>query len=153
MRRGTRAIAVAFLLLGVYVASQGPRYGLMSASAGAGPGMLPLLAGLGMMAASIAIIFFSSSSEPVDLAPGTIPERSGIVRMAAVVLGLIAVVLVMERLGYIITMFVFLISTMWLLGRRDPLLVVTVALGGSLGVYWIFTQKLSVALPRGVFGF
>ena len=151
MRRGTRVIAAAFLLLGLYVASQGPRYGLMSASAGAGPGMLPLLAGLGMLAASIGILV-SSSGERVDLLPEKIPERSGMVRMAAVVLGLIAVILVMERLGYIITMFVFLISTMWLLGRRDLLLVVTVALGGSLGVYWIFTQKLSVALPRGIFG-
>ncbi len=113
--------------------------------------MLPLLAGLGLMAAST-IIFFSSSGEPVDLAPESIPERSGIVRMVAVVLGLVAVILVMERLGYIITMFVFLVSTMWLLGRRDLLLVVTVALGGSLGVYWIFTEKLSVALPRGIFG-
>ena len=151
MRRGTRVIAAAFLLLGLYVASQGPRYGLVSASAGAGPGMLPLLAGLGMLAASIAILV-SSSGERVDLLPEKIPERSGMVRMAAVVLSLVAVILVMERLGYIITMFVFLISTMWLLGRRDLLLVVTVALGGSLGVYWIFTQKLSVALPRGIFG-
>ena len=151
MRRGTRVIAAAFLLLGLYVASQGPRYGLVSASAGAGPGMLPLLAGLGMLAASIAILV-GSSGERADLLPETIPERSGMVRMAAVVLGLIAVILVMERLGYIITMFVFLISTMRLLGRRDLLLVVTVALGGSLGVYWIFTQKLSVALPRGIFG-
>jgi len=114
--------------------------------------MLPLLAGLGMVAASIAI-FINSSGEPADMAPEAIPERSGMVRMAAVVLALIAVILVMERLGYIITMFVFLTSTMWLLGRRDLLLVVTVALGGSLGVYWIFTQKLSVALPRGIFGF
>lgn len=152
MRRGIRAIAAAFLLLGLYVASQGPRYGLLTASAGAGPGMLPLLAGLGMVAASIAI-FINSSGEPADMAPEAIPERSGMVRMAAVVLALIAVILVMERLGYIITMFVFLTSTMWLLGRRDLLLVVTVALGGSLGVYWIFTQKLSVALPRGIFGF
>jgi putative tricarboxylic transport membrane protein len=152
VRRGTRVIAAAFLLLGLYMASQGPRYGLLSASAGAGPGMLPLLAGLGMMAASITIIFISSSGEPVDLAPESIPERSGIVRMAAVVLGLVAVILVLERLGYIITMFVFLVSTMWLLGRRDLLLVVAVALAGSLGVYWIFTEKLSVALPRGIFG-
>jgi hypothetical protein len=35
--------------------------------------MLPLLAGLGMMAASITVIFISSSGNPMSLAPETIP--------------------------------------------------------------------------------
>ncbi len=133
--------------------SQAPGYGLMTPDAGAGPGMLPLLTGLGLVASAIIIILVSSASEPLELPPDVVPDRAGMLRLIGVVGAFALVILVIEQIGYRLTMFLFLVSTMVMLGRRDWPIILGVALVGSLGVYWVFTDKLLVLLPRGILGF
>ena len=58
-----------------------------------------------------------------------------------------------RQLGYRITMFLFLAFTIRLLGRFNPILIAAVALAGSVGLFWLFNDRLMVILPRGPNGF
>jgi putative tricarboxylic transport membrane protein len=153
LRQGTRIVAGAFRLLGLFMVSQAPGYRLMSSNAGAGPGLLPMLAGLGIIASSLSIIFVSSKDEPIALAPDIIPDRDGALRVAGVLFAYAAVIVFIQSLGYCLTIFAFLMATMWILGRRDLPLMLAVSLLFSFGVYWVFTKQLMVILPQGMLGF
>ncbi len=145
-------MAGLFLLLGLYMISQAPGYGLMTPNAGAGPGMLPMLAGIGIVISALTIIFVSSREEPVELLPGTIPGREGMLRVLGILLSYAAVIIFMPTLGYSVTIFCFLVVTMWILGGRDLPLMVAVSLAFSFGVFYVFTELLKVVLPRGILG-
>ncbi len=59
----------------------------------------------------------------------------------------------LERLGYRLTTMILLVFFLGLLERRHPLAVAAVALGLSLGSFYLFSDLLRVPLPRGPLGF
>jgi putative tricarboxylic transport membrane protein len=59
----------------------------------------------------------------------------------------------LERLGYRITMVVILGFLFGVVERLRPWLTLALALGLSLGTFWLFDSLLRVPLPRGGWGF
>ncbi|WP_169570384.1 tripartite tricarboxylate transporter TctB family protein [Nocardioides insulae] len=53
----------------------------------------------------------------------------------------------LEPIGYQLSMLVFLLYHLMVLGRRGPVLSIVIALCGSFGVFTIFTRFLTVPLP------
>jgi|GEM_PF-5209352 len=60
----------------------------------------------------------------------------------------------MEDIGFVISSFIFYMFLLLTLGKRNNLVVtLLVAVGGSWGIYYVFTQYLKVVLPSlGQFG-
>lgn len=70
-----------------------------------------------------------------------------------IIASLIVLAIVMVPLGYQIPMFLFLIYHLGLRARRRWYTVLIIALAGSIGVFHIFNDLLSVALPYSSFEF
>ena len=90
----------------------------------------------------------SADRMPADF----LPDRAGALRIGAVVVALVAVVVLLEPLGFRLTMCAAYLGLLVVLGRRDRVLTPAVALAGSFGVYHVFVHWLRVPLPVGVFG-
>ena len=59
----------------------------------------------------------------------------------------------LERLGYRITTAILVVFFLGVMERKHPAAVLAVALGLSLGSFYLFSDLLRVPLPRGPWGF
>lgn len=153
MRLFNQVVAALFIAIGLFIIWQAQRYQMFTDTNGAGPGFLPTLTGGGMVIVALVILINSSRHEPKELAPGVLPERSGILRVGALVASLGFVIVGIEDLGYRLAMFAYLLFVMLLLSKQKWFVTIGVALGGSVGVFWLFVDQLNVMLPTGMFGF
>lgn len=151
MTRPYQVTAVVILLLAGFLARESLRLRYYS-SLGPGPGFFPLWLSILMVILGAAMFwratFGTAEAKPADFHP----DRSGYLRIAAIVGGLIAVILLMEPLGFRLTMLGFYIFILSALGRRSWLESGGVAVAGSFGVYHVFVHWLAVPLPIGFFG-
>lgn len=75
-------------------------------------------------------------------------------KLAVTVLGAAALAAwAFERIGYRLTVLLLLVFFLGVIERRPPLVTAAVALGLSLGSFYLFADLLRVALPRGPWGF
>jgi len=119
---------------------------------GPGPGFFSLWISLflGLLAA---IMFYQATFKSSDPMPDDfIPPKVGYLRICAVIGALFFIVVTMEFLGFRISIFVFLLFLLLVLGRQKVLLTLFVSLGFSWGLFYVFTKMLKVPLPVGVFG-
>lgn len=119
---------------------------------GPGPGLLPLFTSI-LIAILGAVMFFRATlrvSEPMP--EDFFPPMEGAVRILALLGASIAFAVLMAPLGFIASAFAFLVFVLFVVGREKPLIVIAIALLGSVGVYLVFARWLQIPLPRGVFG-
>jgi putative tricarboxylic transport membrane protein len=89
------------------------------------------------------------SGEAVHLPAGEdeeVPDYS-LPTVVAIVVSLCVLAACLEVVGYQLSMLVFLLFHLMVLGRRGPLLSIVLAVVGSFGVFVVFTQWLGVPLP------
>jgi putative tricarboxylic transport membrane protein len=119
---------------------------------GPGPGFFPFW--LALILGGLAVIllvqatFRGSASMPADF----VPDRAGVLRIAAIVAGLAATVVLMPVLGFRLTMLGLIPFLLVSLNRPGWLAVAAVTALGSFGAYELFVRWLSVPLPVGSFG-
>ena len=82
---------------------------------------------------------------------GFFPDRAALLRIASLLGALVASVLLLERLGYSLTMFLFCGFLLRVLGKQPWWLTAILTLLGSFGTAFLFRQ-LQVILPRGFLG-
>ncbi len=117
---------------------------------GPGPGFFPFW--LGSIFGGLGLIWLAQvslpSGRPAD--KEFLPGRDGIVRILMIVAALVMVTVCMNRLGFQLTMFLFLVFTLRLkiLGQQPLWIAVLIALLGSFGVYYVFGVHLDVILPK-----
>ncbi|GAB3440982.1 tripartite tricarboxylate transporter TctB family protein [Actinophytocola sediminis] len=120
---------------------------------GPGPGFFPLWLGV-LLVVFGAIWFATLQRGPVEprteSAPDEAPQTTGDhspATVVAIVVSLCVLAGVLEVLGYQLSMLLFLLFHLLVLGRRGVLLSSVISLAGSFGVFLIFTRLLSVSLP------
>jgi putative tricarboxylic transport membrane protein len=123
---------------------------------GPGPGFFPLwlgvlLAGLGAgwLLMELRAWRARRAGVPVALPAGEdeeVPAYS-LPTAVAIVVSLCILAASLEVVGYQLSMLVFLLFHLLVLGRRGPLESAVISLVGSFGVFVIFTRLLTVALP------
>ena len=114
-----------------------------------GAGFFPLLLGvtLGVLAVTLfGLSLLGANQEPMRVWPDQ-PEVLHLVGILVVAIALF------ERVGFVITMALFLGASMRVLGTRRWGMLVTLSLVGSIGAYVVFSRILLIALPSGILPF
>jgi putative tricarboxylic transport membrane protein len=150
--RGAQVAAAAVLLaLAAVVAVESLKLAYYTAL-GPGPGFFPFWLAIALGAASLAMGARAAAGRGVPAPSGARPSAGGIAKMAAVLIALGAAIVLLEPLGFRLTMLGVYLGLLYALGRRDFVVTPLVALAGSFGVYHVFVHWLKVPLPAGPFG-
>lgn len=151
MKRPYQIAGVLFILFSAFIARESLELKFYT-SLGPGPGFFPfwLSVILGLLSANL--LYQATFKESDPMPSDFFASKKGYLRVGAIVLALVATVVLMNVLGFRITMFIFYIFLLYTLGRQNPIVTALVALGGSWGVYHVFVEWLKVVLPVGTFG-
>jgi putative tricarboxylic transport membrane protein len=138
------------LLFGVFVIYESLQIKYYGSDFGPGPGFFSFW--LGILVVGLSIIEIGRTiRHQVPLPANFFPDRAGVGRIACLLGALAAAVLLLDRLGYSLTMFLFCGFLLRILGRQPWWLTVVLTLAGSFGTAYLFRQ-LQVLLPRGILG-
>lgn len=109
---------------------------------------MPTLLAVVLAGLSILIVLFGRNSAPVE----SLQWNEG--KHALAILAACAfAALALERIGFRITMVLLLVFLLGVVERLKLLLVLSVAVGLSLGSFWFFNNLLKVPLPFSPLGF
>ena len=113
-----------------------------------GPGYLPLLLVIALGSLGLLIALWGFRSAPLASMKWTEATRAALI-LVACAMG----ALMLEEIGYRLTVIALLIFFFGVLERKRPVMVGLVALGFSLPSYYIVAGLLHVPLPRSPWGF
>jgi putative tricarboxylic transport membrane protein len=159
-RRLSAAMACAVMTVGT-AAFVGSRAYAYWTALGPGPGFFPrwlggLLVLLGAAwlvqlwrghPGSVSVEAGEPIAAPSVLSPEEEPPAYSLPTVVAIVVSLCVLAAVLEPLGYQLSLLLFLLFHLLVLGRRRLLLSAAIALAGSFGVFTAFTRLLGVPLP------
>lgn len=127
-------------------------------SLGPGPGFFPLW--LAVLLAVLSCLWLveqvrsgggptaSAAPAPDSYAPTQEPETPmALGQLVTIVVSLVVLTALLEVLGFQLSMLLFLLFQLKILGRRRWLLTLVLSALGSFGIYTLFAQLLSVSLP------
>jgi len=141
------SILCAFGVFVIYESLQIKYYG---SDFGPGPGFFSFW--LGVLVVVLSVIEIGRTfGKRVPLPANFFPAKAGVARIAWLLGALVAVVFLLTRLGYSLTMFLFCGFLLSVLGKQPWWLTVVLTLAGSFGTAYIFRQ-LQVILPGGWLG-
>jgi putative tricarboxylic transport membrane protein len=146
VRRGSQIASLSFVALFAATAFMSTRYAFFDAL-GPGPGFFPLFLGL-IGAALAAAVFLERQRAPAGVG-ALLPERRTWPVLLYPLAGLALVALLLEPLGFRLTLLVLLPVLLLLLGARQYVAIALFAVAGSLGVFHVFYYWLKVPLPIG----
>ncbi|CAM3461696.1 tripartite tricarboxylate transporter TctB family protein [Deinococcus deserti] len=162
MQRYQQAAAVLFLFFAVFIVWQGLKLQYYT-PLGPGSGFFAVWLGalLGLLALMQLVqtirparpatppVMDADLNAPAEVEPEQVlPDRSGVIRIAAVIGALILTALLLPLLGFQITAFILLIFLLLGLERVRPVTAVIIALVFSVGLFQLLTRFLSVELPH-----
>lgn len=143
--------AVVFLLFGLVTTVGSLPLGLWT-PLGPGPGFFPFWTGLVVAAASVTwglgrwrrpnVVEHAATPEA---AAAEVPATSR--QIITTLVSLVVLAVLFEVLGFQLSVLVFLVFQLRFVARRSWLLTGILSLAGSFGVYSLFSNVLSVALP------
>ncbi|MEO8305393.1 MAG: tripartite tricarboxylate transporter TctB family protein [Betaproteobacteria bacterium] len=151
MRRTYQFTGSILLCLAVYVGYESLKLRYYT-TLGPGPGFFAFWLSLILGVLAAAMMLQATFGRPEPMPPDTFADRGGYLRVGAVALAILAAALLLERIGFRLTMFAVYFFVLRMLGKQSLLTVLVIALMGSFGVYFVFVRWLSVPLPVGVFG-
>jgi putative tricarboxylic transport membrane protein len=142
---------VLFILLAAFVANESMKLRFYT-PLGPGPGFFPFWISIviGLLAGVKLLQVTRSAMDPIPA--DFFPSRAGYLRIIAIIVAVAGTVLLMEPLGFRLTMLVFFLLLLAALGRVNPIITAVVMVAGSFGVYYLFDTLLHIALPVGMFG-
>jgi hypothetical protein len=118
-----------------------------------GPGFLPLLLGLLLILASLALLIRAKKSLHMVQTSSPSLTGEGWKKVAYTVLVLVGTAVFFEKIGYLLTFFLLIILLMrGAAGRQSWKMTLLVAFFSVLGVYLVFVMLLGQQLPRGLLG-
>lgn len=115
---------------------------------GPGPGFFPFW--LALFLGGLAILWFVQLWLHPLRGRGRefVPNRAGFIRIAAIILSVAFFGLLVEKIGFAVLMFAFLLFLLVALGRQSVFVTLAVSILGSFGVYFVFSSCLKVHLPE-----
>ena len=151
MQRPHQLTGMLLLCIAIYVGIESLKLRYYT-SIGPGPGFFPLWLSIILGVLALAMLGQATLGAAAPLPRDFFADRGGYVRMAVVAVSLLASALLLERIGFRLTMLAVYMVLLWGLGRRRVASNLLFAFIGSFGVYFVFVQWLSVPLPVSTFG-
>jgi len=152
MKRPYQITGVVFLILAAFIAWESLELKFYT-YIGPGPGFFPFWLALLLGTLSVLMILQATFRRPGPMPADFFAGRAGYLRVGAIVLALAATTVLMEILGFRLTMLGTMILLLFALGRPSLIVTLLVSVIGSFGSFYVFTKLLRVPLPRGFFGF
>ena len=113
-----------------------------------GPGYMPMV--LAIILAGMAILVIVAGGGSPALAALDWSEKK---HALAILVGCVFTALALERIGYRLTVILLVGLLLWVVERKGVAVTVAMALGLSLGTFYVFSTLLKVPLPLGPGGF
>jgi putative tricarboxylic transport membrane protein len=150
--RAWQAASVAFLALFGLVLAESRALSLRDAL-GPGPGFFPFWLALAGTGLAVLLLAQARRSRP-HAPPGVplMPRAAAGRRVLAVLASLVGVALLLDPLGFRLTIAAFSAFLLTALGVRRWWVTALFALAGGFGVFHVFYHWLKVPLPVGVLG-
>lgn len=153
MKKAWQISCVLFIGLAIYwlfLSFQYPYHDRL----GPGPGFFPFWLSLFMGVLALALLVQITRGKSEIDESGTIlpPDRAAGMRIVTIIGSLLAALLLLEPLGFRLTLFLILLFLPWRLGARNRWAMLLFALCGSFGVFHVFYYWLKVPLPMGLLG-
>lgn len=146
MQKVQRITAVCFIAVSGYVIMESIRMEYYT-KLGPGPGFFPFWLGVIMGGLSIAwLIQLLRQSKKSKKDETFLPEKKGAFQILFILVALSATT-VMDIIGFQLTMFLFMILLLTVLGRTSLWTTLVIALISSVGVFHLFGKYLDVQLP------
>lgn len=142
----------ALLAFGAFVIRESLNHKYYGSDFGPGPGFFSFWLGILLVLLSLAQMVMTWRRPAEPLPAGFIPGRDGIKRMFSIMGALVASLLLMNILGFGLTMMGFCIFLLRRLGRQSWWLTLVLAVAASFGTTYLF-GLLQVMLPKGFLGF
>ena len=140
------------LAFGAFIIYESLNHNYYGSDFGPGPGFFSFWLGILLTVMSFVQIVMTYRRPVEPLPDGFIPGRDGVKRMLYIMGALVASLLLMNYLGFSLTMMVFCIFLLRTLGRRQSWgLTLTLSVIGSFGTWFLF-GLLQVGLPTGFLG-
>jgi putative tricarboxylic transport membrane protein len=146
VKRVRQLSAVVLAATGVFLAFAGLQLRL-EGQYGPGPGFLAFWVGLAL--AIFSVVWFGQ----VVLAPASAvaawdeSQAGGLVRVAAIILALIAFAALLTSIGFKLVMLALLLGLFFAYDWEHVLAKIVVAVAGSVGTHYVFERFLRVPLP------
>jgi putative tricarboxylic transport membrane protein len=141
--------SIFFLALGMVFAIGSLRYRVRDPF-GPGPGFFPFLLGILLCLFSLCLFFeklIRKNEKTKKLEPF---QATSLKKIVPYLCSLLFFYFFFNRLGFVLTIFVFMAGVLILLGKRSIRLSLSIAFLSSLFVYLIFIKLMSVSLPGGI---
>lgn len=149
MQRVAQVVAICFLGVSAFVIWESWDLEYYT-NLGPGPGFFPFW--LGIIMGVLSFVWLIQEIKGMDNRKSSfLAKDANLTRVILPILALLAVAYSMNILGFQLSMFLFLIFLLKILGRQNLLVSLLVALLGSFGVYHIFTRYLDIILPIAIF--
>ncbi|SFM00539.1 tripartite tricarboxylate transporter TctB family protein [Salibacterium qingdaonense] len=138
------ALAVFYLILA---------YRLESFTAGPiGADTMPKILGWLLILLSV-ILFFFKDQETEEEKQSRRIAKNDLIKMAGVLLLTFCYIFLLERVGFIVTSFLFIWLCSWFLGYQKHVKNIVTAVLFPVVLYSLFTFMLGIALPSGILPF
>jgi putative tricarboxylic transport membrane protein len=146
MQRIHQISALCFIALSGFVVLASMKMEYYSAL-GPGPGFFPFW--LGLVLGGVSLIWLIQVSRPSGRPKdgAFLPEKEGVLQIVSILLALSANAFFMGIIGFQLTMFLFMVFLLRVLGRRSLWMTLIIAVVCSVGVYHVFGGYLDVQLP------
>lgn len=146
MQRIHQSAALLFMVGSVFVVWEAWKLDYYS-KLGPGAGFFPFWLGLffGVLSFVWLVQVSLQSGRPKEGA--FLPREGGTRRILLILASLVVLGCLMNLIGFQLTMFLFLVFLLMILGRQKLLVTLIIALPCSVGVYHVFVTYLDVPLP------
>jgi len=151
MKRPYQITSIVLLGMAAFLAREALKLRYYS-PLGPGPGFFPVWLAVLLAVLAAAMFWHATFGRPEPMPGDFFPDRTGLLRIGAVVIALLGVVALIESVGFCLVMLAFYSFLLLVLGRQHPVVTGLIAFAGSFGVYYVFVRWLAVSLPVGVFG-
>jgi putative tricarboxylic transport membrane protein len=145
--------SVFWALVGVLFCIGGVHYGLRRSGI-PGPGFLPFVTGLILVALSLILLIssFWRKKGGASLSEEKMPGGQALKRILTALGALCLYALILEPLGFAMTTFLFMVVILRLEPRRWTF-IIPAALGATAFFFFLFKVFLRVPLPPGILGY
>ena len=145
--------SVFWALVGILFCIGGAHYGLRRSGI-PGPGFLPFVTGLILVALSLILLLsrFLRQRDEADSIGEPMPRGEALKRILQALGALCVYVLILEPLGFAMTTFLFMVVILRL-EPRSWTFIIPAALGATAFFFLLFKVFLRVPLPPGILGY